>query len=103
MGRAMGFANLANARHNIASANAEQNMNQQSRRSEAAMSGLQDEASRFADFEDRKQATNSFATDLYSQNLGFATGLAQHRIRMMRDAMRKAASAGETDFGSDTE
>jgi len=96
MGRLAGAANLANATHNIASANAEQNMNQQSRRSEAAMTGLQDEVGRYSDFNDRKAAQNSFATDLYSQNLGFATGLAQNRIRGMRDLMRQAASE---DFG----
>lgn len=94
MGRQVGATNAANMGHEIAGANADLGMAQMARRSETAVSGLNDEAQRYADVLERGAQQRSLATDVQLGNLGFATGLATNQIRAlqrMRDEMSNAA------------
>lgn len=92
MGRSQGLNNAANARHAMAGIRADQDMDQQARRSEASVAGLNMGSEQFKDQIQRGIAQRGLATDVFSNNLGFGAGLATTQIRAMQQLMQQMRS-----------
>jgi hypothetical protein len=88
-GRSQGMNNVANASHAMAGIRADQNMDQQAKRSQASISGLTQGAEQNQDMVQRGIAERGLATDVFNNNLGFATGLATTQIRAMQSLMQQ--------------
>lgn len=88
MGRGIGMNNAMNAQHQIAQVNADQNMEQQARRSDASLSGLNQQMEGYQNALDRQNQEGNLATEIYGRNLGFASGLAAMQIRAMQQSMQ---------------
>lgn len=96
MARSQGMNDAANMRHAIAGVNADQNMDQQAKRSDVSLSGLKQQQQQYQDVVERGMQEQNLTTDVYGQNLGYATGLATMQIRLMQklqDQLRSNASS----------
>lgn len=89
VGRSQGMNNAANTAHAMAGVRADQNMDQQAKRSQASISGLTQAAEQNQDMVQRGISQRGLATDVFNNNLGYATGLATTQIRAMQSLMQQ--------------
>lgn len=87
VGRQTGMLNAANLKHAMAGINADQNMDQQAKRSAASLHGLEQQAQQHQQGIEQGIQQRNLATDVYGANLGFGAGLAAMQIRAMQGSM----------------
>lgn len=99
MGRQTGMANSMNLQHAMAGINADQNMDQQAKRSAASLAGLKQQGDLYQQSIDQGIQQRNLASSVYGANLGFATGLVAMQIRAMQSAMQdmRAQMKAETE------
>lgn len=86
--RSMNAANSADIGLQADTANAQQHMNSQQKRSEASMAGLQNQQAIYQNAVDRFRSQLGLATDLEASRLGYLYGLQANSIRRLQNVNR---------------
>ena len=101
VGRQAGMSNVANLQHAMSGINADQNMDQQAKRSAASLHGLEQQAQQYQQGIDQGIQGRNLATDVYGANLGFGAGLASMQIRAMQGSMADMRAQMQAALQSD--